>query len=328
MGFFNDSISILKPEIMDSKRKETVVIVGFGWVGQANALSLSQAGYDVSYFDPGEPTRKYEDGHKEGYERLSRLKNVLEKDSSDTWYMVCVGDRVLPSGEQDISLIRKALESLRGAKGGIILRSTIVPGHLASLDFDFYVPEFLHEKKAVEECMNPHYFILGKRGGKEGPSFFRVWERRAVKTFVGTPEEASYLKYLSNIWNALRIAFVNEFGDAIALPVDKGSLQRTERLVDFFFERKAYLRYGKAYDGHCLPKDTHAFLTWHKKQGRDVSLLEGMHVSNIAHKELASKYPHMPEWYSEWVRPEIGGYAALKAFVASVKRNVKKALKL
>jgi UDP-glucose 6-dehydrogenase len=312
---------------MNISSKETVVVVGFGWVGQANALALSRAGYDVSYFDPGTPSLKYEDNYKTTYSGIKRLKSVLEKDGPHTWYMVCVGDRVLPNGEQDISLIKKALDSLHGAIGGVILRSTIIPGHLASLNFDFYVPEFLHEKKAVEECMNPHYFILGKRNERTWPSFFNIWDHTATKVFHGSPEEASYLKYLSNIWNALRIAFVNEFGNAIAIPSDKQNLVNIEKLMDFFFERKAYMRYGKAYDGHCLPKDSHAFLTWHKKQGRDVSLFEGMHKSNNAHKELASRYPHMPEWYSEWVRPEIGGYAAFKALLASIKRNGKRAIR-
>ncbi len=309
---------------MKPNTKETVVIVGFGWVGQANALSLSNAGYNVCYFDPGTPTLKYEDKYKEAYKKLKRLKKVLDEDGADTWYIVSVGDRVLPDGEQDISLIKKALDSLKGAKGGVILRSTILPGHLGGLKFDFYVPEFLHEKKAVEECMNPHYFLLGKKSEKKWPSFFDIWDRRAVKVFHGTPEEASYLKYLSNIWNALRIAFVNEFGNAIALPKDKESLQRTEKLMDFFFERKAYFRYGKAYDGHCLPKDSHAFLTWHKKNGRNVDLLEGMHHSNNHHRDLSAKHTHMPEWYSEWTRPELGGYAALKALISAVKRKGKK----
>ena len=307
--------------------KEKIVIVGFGWVGQANGLSLSRAGYHVSYFDVGTPELRYADKYKAYYDAIKPLKSVLEKDGPDTWYMVCVGDRVLPSGEQDISAIRKALQSLKGAKGNVVLRSTIVPGHLASLDFDFYVPEFLHEKKAVEECMQPHYFILGKRSDKKWPSFFDVWDKTAVKVFHGTPEEASYIKYLSNIWNALRIAFVNEFGNAVALPHDKENLAQTEKIVDFFFERKGYMRYGRSYGGHCLPKDTHAFLTWHEKQGRDVSLLKGMYMSNLAHKEIEDKNPHLPEWFSEWVRPEPSGRAALKALRASAVRNIKKAFK-
>jgi UDP-glucose 6-dehydrogenase len=198
-----------------------------------------------------------------------------------------------------------------------------VPGHLASLDFDFYIPEFLHEKKAVEECMAPHYFILGTRNDKKWPSFFDIWNQKAVKVFQGTPEEASYIKYLSNIWNAMRIAFVNEFGNAIALPTNKDNLAKTEKIVDFFFERKSYLRYGRSYGGHCLPKDTHAFLTWHAKQGRNVSLLSGMHESNLAHRKLESENPHIPEWFSEWVRPQISGKAAFSALKFSAVKKIK-----
>ena len=139
-------------------------------------------------------------------------------------------------GEQDVSAIRSALDSIKNTKGGIILRSTVLPGYLESLKFDFYVPEFLHEKKAVEECMKPPYFILGKRNIlKNEPNFFSVWRRSAVKVFEGTPEEASYLKYLSNTWNALRIAFVNEFGNAISLPTDKEKLAKNEKVINFFF---------------------------------------------------------------------------------------------
>ena len=35
-------------------------------------------------------------------------------------------------------------------KGKIIIRSTILPNLLVTLQFDFYVPEFLHEIRAVE----------------------------------------------------------------------------------------------------------------------------------------------------------------------------------
>ena len=53
-------------------------------------------------------------------------------------------------GNQDISLIRRALDGLKRRKGKIIIRSTILPNLLVTLQFDFYVPEFLHEIRAVE----------------------------------------------------------------------------------------------------------------------------------------------------------------------------------
>lgn len=306
--------------------KEAIVIVGFGWVGQANALALSNAGYRVYYYDVQKPELRYADKHRTQYNAIKPLSRVLEKDGPDTWYMVCVGDRVMPDGEQDISAIRKALEPLKAAQGGVILRSTVLPGHLQTLDFDYYVPEFLHEKKAVEECMVPHYFIVGsRRKGRHGrPSFFDRWENAAVKTFYGTPEEASYLKYLSNIWNALRVAFVNEFGNAIALPTDAAAVSRNEALINFIFEEKGYLRYGRSYGGHCLPKDTHAFFAWHKNQGKNMTVIEAVHRSNLFHKTIEEKHPHLPEWFSDWVRPQVSGRAALAALRISIVRHIKR----
>lgn len=311
-----------------SLKKEIVVIVGFGWVGQANALALSHAGYRVHYYDVRTPELRYADTYGEQYDAVRPLSHALEKDGPDTWYMVCVGDRVTPDGEQDISAIRKALDSLNAAHGGVILRSTILPGNLKTLTFDYYVPEFLHEKKAVEECMVPHYFIVGSHNaGGRRPSFFNRWESAAVKTFYGTPEEASYLKYLSNIWNSLRVAFVNEFGNCIALPADEAAVSRNEKLINFLFEEKGYLRYGRSYGGHCLPKDTHAFFAWHKAHGRNMAVIEAVHQSNIAHKEIEQKHPYLPEWFSDWVRPQVSGRAALAALKISVVRNVKKVLR-
>src|SRR3989344_1962308 len=50
---------------------EKMVVVGFGWVGQANALALNILGYNVSYFDPGEPPQHYplHAGEYEGFEK-------------------------------------------------------------------------------------------------------------------------------------------------------------------------------------------------------------------------------------------------------------------
>src|SRR3989344_1750504 len=64
--------------------KEHIVVVGFGWVGQANALALKKLGFNVSYFDPATPARHYPE-HTDIYERIERLTDVRQKDSSDTW---------------------------------------------------------------------------------------------------------------------------------------------------------------------------------------------------------------------------------------------------
>lgn len=132
---------------------------------------------------------------------------------------------------------------------------------------------------------------------------------------------------MSNIWNSLRVAFVNEFGNAIALPTDEAAVSRNEAMLNFIFEEKGYLRYGRSYGGHCLPKDTHAFFAWHKAQGKNMAVIEAVHQSNLIHKKIEEKSPHLPEWFSDWVRPQVSGRAALAALKISVVRNTKRLLK-
>jgi len=284
---------------MSEISKETIVVLGYGWIGQANALALSQMGYEVSYFDIVEPTYKYADMYANEYENITKLGNVLEVDSPHTWYLICVGDRVPENGIQDISLIVRASETLRNAKGGVILRSTVLPQNLDKIRFDYYLPEFLHEKKAVEECINPFYFVVGVNSSKNEPKFFSDWKGRSYKSFLGSPKQASYIKYLSNAWNATRIAFVNEFGDIMEEPNSEKNVRQIEEVLDFVLGRKNYLKYGKGYGGHCLPKDMHALFTVHQNS-KNVAILKGAHLSNLAHLELQKKYS-LPEWYSIWV---------------------------
>ncbi len=272
--------------------KEAIVIIGFGWVGQANAHALSFLGYRVCYFDPGEPTLHYADTRSYDYARIPRIAHPLEYDREGTVYLICVGDRVSAEGVQDISLIKRAADSLKTAKGTVILRSTVLPEHLSKIHFHYYLPEFLHERYAIEECLNPLHLVIGRTENRRPePDLLHHLETRAAKVFRGTPREAAEIKYLSNIWNALRIAFTNEMGDIMS---KEGRVQESAtRIIDFFFEGKAYLRYGKAYGGHCLPKDTLAF----SRSNVRSPLLGAIHGSNERHKLLAT-YEGLPEWFS------------------------------
>jgi SAM-dependent methyltransferase len=284
---------------MPSKEKsEKIVVVGFGWVGQANALALVRMGFEVFYYDVVTPKYHYSNKYQALYESIKPLDKPLGADSPDTWYIVCVGDHVNENGHQDISSIERALESLRLAQGKIILRSTILPKRLKHLTFHIYLPEFLHEINAVEECLNPFIFALGSQTETVYPSFIKQWEGRSCKVFKGTPEEAAYVKYLSNIWNALRIAFVNEFGDSITLPKNKEQRKKIEHIINFFFEKKSYLRYGKTFGGHCLPKDTRAFAAWKNETGPS-PLLKAIGESNDLHKQITDAYT-LPQWFSSW----------------------------
>lgn len=302
--------------------KELIVVVGFGWVGQANALALVRDGYETHFFDIGEPTLNYHKYTKE-YSKIKRIERILDKDGSNTVYVVCVGDKVSEDGIQDISSIERALVSLSDAKGTVVLRSTVLPKYLKGLDFDIYLPEFLHEKVGVEECINPFYVVVGKREGIRVPSFIELWKKRSVKQIECSPEDASHIKYLSNIWNSLRIAFINEYGCSIEEPSHPGAIARIENIMRFLFENKPYLRYGRSFGGHCLPKDTRAYTRWSEDSGKHSPLLRAAIASNEAHRQREEKYANLPEWFSEWQRPTGSGWVALSVLLNSIKRNIK-----
>lgn len=304
--------------------KEKVVIVGFGWVGQANALALILDGYEVAYYDVGDPPRHYGKTYKASYEKVRKLESPLAADGPSTVYLVCVGDSVDADGHQDISNIEKALASLKERAGRVVLRSTILPSSLAALDFDIYLPEFLHEKAAVKECVNPQYVVVGKkRSDVAEPSFFELWRKRSVKMIDVTPEDAAHIKYLSNIWNAVRVAFVNEYGCSIAEPVDTPTVSRIDNVVNFIFENGPYLRYGRSFGGHCLPKDSRAYVKWSRDNNRHISLLAGMLASNDAHLLREKKYKSLPEWFSFWPEPAGSGWVALSILGKSIRRNLR-----
>ena len=292
--------------------KEKIVIVGFGWVGQANALALVKMGYPVFYYDIAQKIEPLYQGYVVEYARIKRLGAVSDEDGENACYVVCVKDGLTEDNSQDISALTRAVGSLANLSGKVVLRSTVLPQHLKTLRFDYYVPEFLHEKYAIEECLTPPHFVIGGKGFENMPTFLGEWESRAKKSFRGAPEEAAHIKYLSNIWNALRIAFVNEFGNVVYATT--GRKESVDKVIDFLFEKKEYLRYGKAYGGHCLPKDvaaftkTHgtglhkdvvAFAKAHGIEGGIAPILHAIHQSNELHKSLQD-HEKFPEWFSKW----------------------------
>jgi UDP-glucose 6-dehydrogenase len=215
-------------------------IIGFGFVGQATGISLSKMGHTVHVYELVEKKNIYKD------DEFDEIAQIIGEIPNSGTSIVCIKDKTLSSGKQNIAPLKKVLEKL---KGTIILRTTILPRLLKELKFDFYWPEFLHERKALEEFMNPQFTVVGRRGKENFP----IKGIKNINYF--TPEEASHIKYLSNIWNAMRIAFVNEFGDNL-----KQEKVNKDKVIDFFFKKEKYLKWGNAYGGHCLPKDVKAYL--------------------------------------------------------------------
>ena len=86
------------------------------------------------------------------------------------------------------------------------------------------------------------------------------------------------------------------------------------------------MRYGRAFGGHCLPKDTRAFMRMHAEQGNPLPLLEGVYKANEKHEKLQGEHL-LPEWFSAWEKPVISGRVALGALTKATLKHFRKTFK-
>jgi len=246
-------------------------IIGYGFVGQANAVGFKRLGYNVAAYDIQEKENIY------GAKEFDEIPLTVGEELPDSGiHVVCIADKNFKDERrQDVGHIATVLNRLRG-RGTIILRTTALPRLVVTLPLDFYWVEFLRERTAIEDFLNPELLVVGRRTEEKFP-----FEKEFSDIYYCTSEEASHIKYLSNIWNATRISFVNEFGHHLG----EQGIDRDRVLKPLFGDQK-YLKWGNAFGGHCLPKDTEAYLAEHP----DLLHLRATIKANNIHKK---RYPNL-----------------------------------
>src|SRR5262249_20352900 len=135
-------------------------------------------------------------------------------------------------------------------------------------------PEFLRETSAIADFRNPPFTVIGCNNADAG--------RRAAAVFEGIPgpvrmpalEVAELLKYASNAFHALKIAFANEIaGLAGAIGVDGSEVMSLLGSDNHLGASAAYLRPGFAFGGPCLPKDLRALSALARDAGANADLM-------------------------------------------------------
>ena len=182
----------------------------------------------------------------------------------------------------------------------LVIRSTVAPGttraRLAplleraagrcigdrlSLVFN---PEFLREGSSVADFHNPPQTIVGsldEAGAEVMRRLYAGVPGNFVAADVGVAES---VKYLCNVFHALKIVFANEAGAVLK----QTGLDARDVLELFCRDTqlnisKAYLRPGFAFGGSCLPKEVKGFLTIARDRGVDIPVLGALLDSNEAH---------------------------------------------
>src|SRR5690606_19533555 len=102
------------------------------------------------------------------------------------------------------------------------------------------------------------------------------------------PDTACMVKYASNAYHALKIAFANEIGRVC----EQAGIDAAEVMDIFSQDTKLnisarYLRPGFAFGGSCLPKDLRAILYYARHTDTSVPVLEAILPSNEQQVQMA-----------------------------------------
>jgi len=185
----------------------------------------------------------------------------------------------------------------------VVVRSTVLPGTVeqklipilqqsagkrAGIDFGICTnPEFLRESSAINDYLHPSFVLIGeldKRSGDTVQALYASVEAPVVRTAI---QNAQMVKYASNTFHALKVAFANEIGTVCKANGIDGREVMNIFLQDTQLNVSAtYLKPGFAFGGSCLPKDIRALLYRAKELDVDCTLLSGILPSNQKQVEL------------------------------------------
>ncbi|MBE3597553.1 MAG: nucleotide sugar dehydrogenase [Limnochordaceae bacterium] len=260
-----------------------VGVIGAGYVGLVAAVGLAAAGDEtaVAEADPAKLAALregrvpfFEPGLQEWFEatrsRMTFAATVGALPACDV-VIVAVGTPSGPSGQTDLSQVRRAVQDLAAAaRPGTVLamKSTVPPGTGLELVRAYlepagrglrYVsnPEFLREGKAVYDWLQPDRVVVGAADPEAGERMAELYHHLGAPLLMTDITSAEMVQYASNALLATKISFINEIANVCELvgaridDVARG-VGMDPRLGSHFLQ--ASIGYG----GSCFPNDTRA----------------------------------------------------------------------
>ena len=295
-----------------------IAIFGLGYVGSVSAACLAAAGHDITGVDVDERKLSLiQSGRSPVSEpgiddmlkanlnagRVEVTDDAAAAVRASEMSLVCVGTPSRRNGSLDTTFLERVLTQIGNALDGIhtyhviAVRSTVLPGLLqsrlipileesscrrAGSDFGVCVnPEFLREGTAVRDFQQPPFTLIGETDRRAGDILLSAYSHLHAPVHRVLPDEASMLKYASNIFHALKVAFANEIG-AVCQPLGIDG----QAVMRIFCEDRdlnispRYLRPGFGFGGSCLPKDLRAIVHVSKELDVPTPLLGSVLASN------------------------------------------------
>jgi UDPglucose 6-dehydrogenase len=287
-----------------------MLIVGSGVVGKATGKGFARKGHDVTYADinPDVIARLQAEGLK--------ATTTARVDWSQVEIVMLAVSTPSVNGRIVLDYIEAAAMDVgRGLSTTtnyvtVVVRSTVPPtsteqrltpileqasGKRAGEGFGVAMnPEFLRAVSSEQDFARPWITVLGTNEPRTAALLDAIYQPFGALIVRCTPTEAEMIKYVNNVYNAVKISYFNEV-HAICrqLGVDSNLVGATvARSAESMWNPLYGTRGGVPYGGACLPKDTVAFLQFCRDRGFEHLVLD----ATIAANERLSQ--HVPAAHS------------------------------
>ena len=235
-----------------------IAIVGHGYVGKAVSHGFNSYKVSVNLIDPI-------------YNTNVKLLDGLELDAA----FVCVPTPFGKDGKIDSSIVEEVVKELAPRGCPIIIKSTVTPDVLEKLwkknKMIVYNPEFLTEKNALNDFVNPPMHVFGGSPEitKQVEKIYEKFSRcKPCPVFHMSIKEASFVKYGINSFLATKVLWFNQFKDLIDQnKSDYDNIIKaigTDNRIGFSPTQLPGPDNKIGFGGACFPKDTQAFSSFAK----------------------------------------------------------------
>jgi GDP-mannose 6-dehydrogenase len=301
---------------------KTVAVFGIGYVGGVTAACLARDGLRVTGVDvDAEKVAELAAGRapvaEPGLDALVAEQVAVGRLSATTDAALAVRESeaaliaVGTPSDGDGAVSSRAVEAVVSAIGEalrgetrpyrVVVRSTLLPGILEETLAPLLErasgrrlgqggltlannPEFLREGSALEDFDRPPLVLVGASDRETAAAVLGLYARAEARRVVTDTRTAALVKYASNAFHALKVAFANEVGAlARTLGVDGRTVMEIACQDTRLNVSPAYLRPGFAFGGSCLPKDLRALVNCAERHSLDLDLLATILPSNEAH---------------------------------------------
>jgi UDPglucose 6-dehydrogenase len=174
----------------------------------------------------------------------------------------------------------------------VIVRSTVPPttterrllpileqvsGKRVGVDFGICMnPEFLRALSNEKDFLRPWITVVGTSDRYTSEMMDQLYRPFGSLIVHCTPTEAEMIKYVNNVYNAIKISYFNEvYAICEQIGIDSNLVGATvARSAESMWNPLYGIRGGVPYGGACLPKDTAAFMSFAREHGCEHLMLQ------------------------------------------------------